>query len=452
MENAESYFSIPNAGLVLVMLNFRLAPPELLTILADAGVSALMVHEGFLDALNQIRNQLGFVRHFILIGNISPPDGWHSYERLIEASPSDEPLVDLNERDLAALMYTSGTTGAPKGCMAIHHNFHYVGQSMSQEMGTRMEDRGIITTPLFHASGEVVLMNGIYSATTTIIMPHWDVMEFMTLVEKYRISTGVLATPMLLYLLNCPNIDDFDLKSLRKVIFAGAPVTPEIFRNAIERFGNIFVHGFGTTETLGSICMLGTGDIAKALALGNTEILGSCGKAYTGMDVEVVDEWDNPVPPDQSGEIRTRGPGMTEGYWQKTTETRKVFRDGWFYTGDLCRVDRNGFMYIVGRKKDVIITGAENVYPVEVENVLHKHPDVFDASVTGLANSNWGEIVTAFVVTQANSRITAEQLISFCREEIAGYKVPKKIYFVDSLPRSATGKVLKYKLKEKYAS
>ena len=452
IESAESYFSIPNAGLVLVILNFRLAPPEILTILSDAKVSAIIVNETFLDRIEQIRDSLNFIHEYILIGEKTCPAGWRHYEDLIHQAPPHDPAVEVTEDDLAALMYTSGTTGVPKGCMATHGNFYHVGESMSQELNMGPDDSAIIATPLFHVSGEVILMNGVHSSTPTIIMPKWDVEEFMRLVEKYKITTGVLATPMLLYLTESPHAGAYRLDSLKKLLFAGAPVTSEIFRKAIEKFGNIFVHGFGATETLGSICILKTEAMAEALANGNHDIFSSCGKTYAGMETDVVDEFDHPVTPGTIGEIRVRGLTLTLGYWNKDQETREAFRDGWFYTGDLCRIDEQGFMYIAGRKKDVIITGAENVFPTEVENVLCRHPAVKQAAVIGKEDVKWGERVIAIVVKRNDEHLTPNDIISFCRKRIAGYKVPKEVFFVENLPISPSGKLLKSKLKEQFAS
>ncbi|MBF0551818.1 MAG: AMP-binding protein, partial [Deltaproteobacteria bacterium] len=305
IENAESYFSIPNAGLVLVMLNFRLAAPELLTILDDAQASALLVNEEYLAQLDQIKGSLNFVKHFIFIGDRSKtPAGWHHYEALIEQTPAHEPDVMIFEDDLAALMYTSGTTGAPKGCMASHINFYHAGRSLTLEMKMNKDDIGIIASPLFHATGEVTLMNDVYSGTTSIIMSQWDTGEFMHLVDKYRVTTGMLATPMLLFLVQHPNDEQYDLTSLKKIFFAGAPVTPVVFQQAINRFGNVFVHLFGTTETVGQATILRTNEIADALREGRMEILGSCGRSFTDMEAGVVDEQDRPVEPGVVGEIK----------------------------------------------------------------------------------------------------------------------------------------------------
>ena len=225
------------------------------------------------------------------------------------------------------------------------------------------------------------------------------------------------------------------------MFFAGAPVTPVIFQKAIERFGNVLLHLFGTAETVGQTTILKTEDVATAIESGNMEILGSCGRSFADMQSVVVDENDQPVSPGTVGEIKVRGLGNTLGYWNKEDETRKDFRDGWYYPLDMCRVDEKGFIYVVDRKKDMIITGGENVYPAEVENVLYKHPDVSQAAVIGTPDRKWGEVVTALVVRKDGSEIPAEDIESFCRGEIAGYKVPKKVLFVDALPMSVSGKV-----------
>jgi acyl-CoA synthetase (AMP-forming)/AMP-acid ligase II len=311
-------------------------------------------------------------------------------------------------------------------------------------------DVGIIASPLFHATGEVVLMNDMFSGTTSVIMTMWDTEGFMQLVEKHKVTTGMIATPMLLFLVQNSNIGKYNLTSLKKLFFAGAPVTPIVFQQAIEKFGNVFLHLFGTSETVGQATILRIEDVTRALAEGKTEILSSCGRSFTDMQSEVVDENDKPVPPGAIGEIRVRGLGNTLGYWNKEDATREVFRSGWYYPMDLCRVDDQGYIYVVDRKKDMIITGGENVYPAEVENVLYKHPAVAQAAVIGTKDEKWGEAVTALILKKSDVQATEEDIRSFCKQEIAGYKVPKKVVFVDTLPMSASGKLLKYKLREQF--
>ena len=449
IENAESYFSIPNAGLVLVMLNFRLAMPEIITILEDSEAGVLMVNEEYLDLIPEMKSMLSSVKHYVFIGEESgTPEGWYNYETMIQESSPEIPPVEVIEDDLAALMYTSGTTGAPKGCMATHLNYYHEGRAFVLELKMDTNDVGIIPSPLFHATGEVVLMNDMYSGTTSIIMPQWDPVEFMRLVEKYKVTTGMLATPMLLFLVDHPDADKYDLSSLKKIFFAGAPVKPIVFQRAIERFGNVFLHLFGTTETVGSATILRTEEIARALAEGRTEILGSCGRSFADMKSMVVDEYDNPVPPGTVGEMKMRGLGTTLGYWNKEEETERDFRNGWYYSLDLCTVDKDGFIYVVDRKKDMIISGGENIYPAEVESALYKHPKISQAAVIGTPDEKWGEIVTAYIIKKEGAEVTEDEIKGFCRKEIAGYKVPKKVVFIDSLPMSASGKVLKYKLRD----
>ena len=200
---------------------------------------------------------MGFVEHFIFIGDSDEtPPGWHHYEALIAEASADEPPVVVTENDLAALMYTSGTTGAAKGCMVTHRNFYHGGRSMTLELKMDDNDVGIIASPLFHATGEVTLMNQVYSGTTSVIMPQWDTQLFLQLVQEHRITTGMLATPMLLFMVDYPDADQYDTNSLKKIYFAGAPVTPVIYERAIKRFGNVFIHLFGTTETVGQTTIL----------------------------------------------------------------------------------------------------------------------------------------------------------------------------------------------------
>jgi acyl-CoA synthetase (AMP-forming)/AMP-acid ligase II len=255
---------------------------------------------------------------------------------------------------------------------------------------------------------------------------------------------------MLLFFVDHPRSSEYDLSSLKKLMFAGPPVTAVVFRKAIEQFGNIFIHGFGTTETMGSATILRTEEIAQALAERRTDILSSCGKSYTDMEAEVVDERGKPVLPGVIGEIRIRGKGMTLGYWNKAEETKRAFRDGWYYSGDLGKVDACGYIHIDGRKTEVIVTGGENVFPAEVENVLYRHPAVGQVAVIGVQDHKWGESVTAFVVSNPGAQVSEDELGAFCRKELAGYKVPKKFLWAEDLPTSASGKLLKNKLKEQY--
>jgi len=451
IENAESYFSIPNAGLVLVMLNFRLAPREIQTILTDSEASALIVNEKYVGHVDQIKDQIPAVKNYIFIGEKSnTPEGYINYETLIEESSPDIPDVSVTEDDLAALIYTSGTTGAPKGCMATHRNLYHAGRSLNVAIDLGEDDVEIIASPLFHATGISCIMPAVYAGVSSVIMPQWGVEEFLSLVDKHKVTTGMIATPMLLFLVDYPEIKKYDVSSLKYIFFAGAPVTPVIYKKAINIFGNVFIHLFGTSETVGHTTILPTDDIAKAMASGNDDIFSSCGRSSPDMQSIVVDEKDNPVRPGAVGEIKVRGLGTTLGYWRNEKATKQDYRNGWYYPLDLCKVDEKGYVYVVDRKKDMIITGGENVYPAEIENVLYKHPGVQHTAVIGLPDKKWSQVVTAIVVKKSEVETTEDELRAFCRQEIAGYKVPKKIIFVDELPMSTSGKILKYRLRDQF--
>lgn len=450
MESAELFFAIPNIGLVTAMINYRLAPAEIQVILADAQPSVLIVSQEYVEYLDRIRKNCSFITHVICFGDTAnlPSDTLH-YEMLIEKATPTPPEIDISEDDTAALMYTSGTTGTPKGCVVTHRNLYHVGRSMALDLQTTVDDVAIIPVPIFHASGAGLLFNGIYSGTTTVIMPCWNIQDFSKFVQNYKVTIAMLVTPMLDALVNCRETTPEQLKSLRKVMFVGSPLSLVIFEKALQRYGTIFIHGYGATETLGSVCILRNDQLSEALSHGHTSVLGSCGKSSSDMQMEVVDKDGLKVPPGVQGEIRVRGLGVTQGYWRKESVTQCVFRDGWYYTEDFAKVDEQGFVYIVGRKKDMIITGGENVFPAEVENILYEHQAVAEAAVVGMSDNIWGEAVTAVIVKKPGMDVNENEIISFCRTKIAGYKVPKKIIFAQNLPTSVTGKLQKGKLKEK---
>ncbi|WP_136806578.1 class I adenylate-forming enzyme family protein [Desulfosediminicola flagellatus] len=450
MQSAELFFAIPNIGLVVTMINYRLAPSEIMVILADSKPSVLVVNEEYADSLDRIRKECSFIKHIICFGDTAQlPAGTLDYELLIEDAAPIPVEIDISEDDIAALMYTSGTTGIPKGCIATHRNLYHVGRSVSFDLRMDVDDVAIIPVPIFHASGAALLFNGIYSGTTSIIMPYWNFKDFSKLAQAHQVTTTMLVTPMLESLVNCQEAVPVNFKRLKKVMFVGAPSSLVVFEKALQLYGNIFVHGYGATETLGSVCILRTDQIAEALSQGRTSVLGSCGKSSSDMLMEVVDEDGHKVSPGVQGEIRVKGLGVTQGYWRKELESERAFRDGWYYTEDFAKVDEQGFVYIVGRKKDMIITGGENVFPAEVENIIYKHPAVAEAAVVGIGDKTWGEAVTAVIVKKPGMDVTDKELIAFCRNEIAGYKVPKTVIFTESLPTSITGKLQKGKLRER---
>jgi acyl-CoA synthetase (AMP-forming)/AMP-acid ligase II len=452
-EYIESALGVANAGLIFVVLNFRLALRELLTVLLDSEPSILMVQDQYSEYADTIKNAVPSIREFIFIGpEDKKPEGWHGYEELIKSAASAEQNTDVFEDDIAMLMYTSGTTGAPKGVMQTHENFYHNGRACAKDVGLDMDDIGFIVCPMFHITAHSNFFSNFYSGAVSFIFPRWDVELFLKTVEKERLTEGMLATPMVRMLLDYPELNRYDFSSLKKLWFAGAGIIPSVYKQFIDVFGNILGEMHGTTETTGVTTYLSTRDIQEAFDNGETDILATCGRSSFDMEVLIVDDNDGTVPPGGIGEMKVKGHSVSLGYWRKEIETEAVFKGDWFYTGDVCRVGKNGFIALIDRKKDLIITGGENVYPAEVERVLHEHPSVSEAAVIGIPHPVWGEAIAAIVALKDGENITGEEITGFCRSRIAGYKIPKSVLFVPALPRNSSGKILRRELKEQYKS
>jgi acyl-CoA synthetase (AMP-forming)/AMP-acid ligase II len=267
---------------------------------------------------------------------------------------------------------------------------------------------------------------------------------------KFKLTGGMLATPMVMMILDSPNHKKYDVSSWKQIWFAGAGIIPAVYKKFIDTYGNILAQHHGTTETTGVTTNLGPRDIQDAFDRGDNNILESCGRASFDMEALIVDENGKPVPMGGVGELIVRGSGVTLGYWRKETETKKAFRGEWFHTGDVCSIDSFGYIRVIDRLKDMIITGGENVYPAEIEKVLHSNPAIKESCVIGTPHPIWGEAITAVCVLNEGATITPSEVTEYCKGKIAGYKVPKVVHIVPSLPRNAAGKILKRELREQF--
>jgi acyl-CoA synthetase (AMP-forming)/AMP-acid ligase II len=453
VEYAECALSVPNAGLILVVCNFRLAPPEMAAVLADAEPSVLLVQEPFTAVAEEMREKIPSIRSVIYFGDPARrPEGWHDYEEMIRNAPPGDVGGEVFEDDVAMLMYTSGTTGLPKGVMQTHGNFYHAGRACSRNNGLDLDDRVFIVCPMYHITAHYTLFGSLYAACPACIFKRWDVPLFLSMSEKERLTAGMFATPMVMMILDHPERGAHDVSSWKKLWFAGAGIIPSVYGRFIDEFGNILGEHHGTTESTGVTTHLSPRDIAEAFGRGDENILESCGRASFDMEVLIVDGQGHPVPAGAVGEMIVRGPGMSLGYWRNEPETAKVFKGDWFHTGDVCSIDDRGYIRVIDRLKDMIITGGENVYPAEVERVLNTHPGVKESCVIGTPHRTWGEAVTAVCVPKEGATLEAGKLAGFCRGKIAGYKVPKIVHIVSELPRSATGKILRRELRERYRS
>jgi len=442
----EIYYATSKLGAVTVPLNFRLSPDELVYVINHSDAELLIADPAMLEVVKQVLPKLKNIRGRIVFG--AEEEGWLDYEELLEGSSDAEPEVEVDEDDLCQLQYTGGTTGLPKGVMITHRNYMttVIGMGLALEFEPHYATLQVL--PIFHTAWWPILLH--HSAgCKAVIAKRFDFNEILATVEKERVSHINMVPVLFSWILDFPDLDKYDLSSIRYFSYAGAPMPEDVLRRCIAKFGPIFQQGYGLTEAAPLGTMLLEEDQCRLE--GPPELvrrINSCGRESLVTEVRVVDENDNDVPVGEIGEIVVRGKNIMRGYWKDPELTAKALRGGWLHTGDLAEVDEYGFIYVVDRKNDMIITGGENVYPFEVEQVLYEHPAILEAAVVGLKSEKWGEEVTAAVSLKQGMEATEEELISFCRERIAAYKCPKKVIFMETVPKSALGKVLRRQVRE----
>jgi acyl-CoA synthetase (AMP-forming)/AMP-acid ligase II len=447
LEYVDCYYGVPGASLGLVLLNYRLSPRELAYIIGNSEPRLLVVEPKYLPTIRAIRDQIPSVEQVILIGGEA--EDCVSYDALVAAAPTSEPQRRPKEEDLCWLLYTSGTTGLPKGAMLSHRNLMAAVTNSMCAWDAAPDDVCMFTFPQFHVAGYVMPM---YHLRTypVVLLRSFDIETLLRNVEAYRVTSTAMAPTMIAMLLEDPVADRYDLSSLRRIGYGAAAMPAEVLRRARARWpGVAFSTGFGMTELAGNVMFLSPADHERAAAEG-LDILRSVGRQMPLARVRVLDETGSDAGPGQPGEIVVKGDQVLMGYWRNPEATQDAFVDGWFRSGDVGRWDEGGYLYIVDRKKDMILTGGENVYPREVEEVLYEHPAVVEAAVVGAPDPTWGEKVVAVVCLR--SEVSGEELIAFCRERIASYKKPKHVVVVDALPKNASGKVLKRELRARIAA
>ena len=444
-EYAECYYGVPGAGLALTLLNYRLAPPELAYIIGHSAPKVLVVEPKYLPAVRQIRSQIPSVERILLIGETA--EGCDNYDAFVAGGAAREPAYRPGEDDLCWLLYTSGTTGLPKGAMLSHRNMIAGMLNSMTSWETAPDDICMFTFPQFHVAGYVLLMHHL-RGLPVVLMRAFDAKTLLENVQKYRVTNTAMAPTMLAMLMEDSATDDYDLSSLQRLGYGAAAMPGEVLRKAHERWPDIgFTTGFGMTELAGNVMVLDRRDHERAAAHGLAN-LASVGRQMPLARVRVIDDAGDDAPTGTPGEIIVKGDQVLTGYWKNPEATAAAFTEGWFHTGDVGRFDDDGCLFIVDRKKDMILTGGENVYPREVEEVLFTHPGVREAAVIGAPDAKWGEIVVAVVCRRGDVGPTAADLTDFCRDKIAGYKRPRRVVFIDALPKNASGKVLKRELRE----
>jgi fatty-acyl-CoA synthase len=451
----EAYYGVLEAGAVLLPLNIRLTPGELGYILNDSGATALFVEKQFLPVAEAFRKDAPSLK-FICQLDGTPGAPWllpKNYDALLDAAtPHFADISSIDEHSLCELFYTSGTSANPKGVMLTHRNVYL--HALHVCLGLQIE-RGAVelhTIPLFHANGWGVAHFLTLLGGRHVMIQRFDPKEIFRLIEKEGVHTCSLVPIMATALVNCAERLNYDLSTLRRIVIGGAASSPTLIREVEEKLGCECFSGYGLTETSPT---LSVSPMKSGMDWqGEQRFTGQAmtGYAIPGVDLRVVDPNDKDVPHDgQSiGEIIVRGDGVMEGYWRQPEASADALRGGWFHTGDMATLNEDGYALIVDRKKDIIVSGGENISSLELEKAILAHPAVLEVGVIPVPDAKWGEVPKALAVLKPNAAATESELIEFCRSRLAHYKCPRSFEFVDSLPKTGTGKILKKDIRKKY--
>ena len=446
---AEIYGAAMKGGFIASPFNPRLKEGELNHLINYSEARVLFVGPELVEIANSLRSHLPNIRNFISLETSAP--GMIAYQDLLRANPGEEPNVEVGEDDPVCIIYTSGTTGTPRGCLYTQRQLIDDAQTLVIDMGLQPGHRRVQITPLFHIAGNTHFRASLYAGGCNIILKFFDAATTLRIIEKERATHMDCVPTHIVAMLNLPDLDKYDVSSLECLWFGGSPMPLEILKRAMNTFGPIFAQGYGQSESGPAISHLSKED-HDVLDRPEQEQkkLVSAGRPDIGVHVRVVDDEGNDVEPGEVGEIIVQSKHIMAEYWHRPEETRETLVDGWLHTGDMGYYDEEGYIYIVDRKKDMIVSGGENIYAREVEEVLYKHPAVQEAAVIGAPDPYWVERVHAVVVTKKGASVTADELIKFCKQHIASYKAPKSVEFVDSLPKNPAGKILKRELRKKY--
>ncbi len=451
----ETYFAVAKLGAIFVPLNFRAKADELAYMITHAEAKTLFVGNRYLDMVNAMLPQLPSIKKCFSIDSHS--EGMGYYEDLIGSASSNELIGEIGDENTTILMYTAGTTGRPKGVPLRHNAFVTYVLDNVDPASPDIEERNLLTVPLYHVAGIQAMLAAIYGGRTLLLMRQFEVKEWLDTIQREKATRAMLVPTMLKRVIDDPDFGKYDLSCLKVVTYGAAPMPFEVIHRAIQVMPWVrFINAFGQTETASTITTLGPED---HIIEGTEEerekkikrLTSSIGRPLPDVEVKIMDEEGKALPPLEVGEILARGPRIMTGYWRDEQKTSQVMTpDGWLRTGDMGWMDEEGYIYLAGRADDMIIRGGENISPDEVENVLHSHPKVEEAAVIGVQDSEWGQEPRAVVVLKKGEMATPEEIVEFCRSKLAGFKRPRSVVFISSLPRNPMGKVLRKNLREEY--
>ena len=448
IEHLLTFYAASKIGAVAVSLNFRLAPAELAFIIKDSQSKALiMLDDTLLNTLNALTSQIPAEVSLITRrgDTLEPWDTWLPQQ--LEQSPNTtvEPSAPFFQ------LYTSGTTGNPKGVVLSHANL----LSLCTMNTTLTPHRGspgmadIICAPLFHIGGAGSIIISIFSGSHIVLHRNFDPQAIVSDIEEYPVNSMFMVPAMIMAVMALPGIEKRDFSKLKQIYYGASPISQAALKQAIEVFGVDFIQMYGMTETSGTVINLSAEDHKRALQE-KPELLKSCGRPSVGAEVKVMVSDSQEAAADEVGEIWLKSDTNMLHYYNLPEETAKNLSDGWVHTGDAGYMDEEGYLYLKDRIKDMVVSGGENIYPVEVENAVANHPSVADVAVVGIPDKKFGEALLAFVVLKSGQSLTTEEMIDFCREHIAGYKIPRKLEILEEMPRNPSGKILKKDLRKPY--
>ena len=443
-EFLEIYGAGELAGYIIATVNFRLAAAEVEGILRSSEPKVVFFEDQYSDIFSELKEKLDFVEHFICIGEA--PAWSEQYERFLPATAAAVTAA-IAPDDILHLIFTSGTTGKPKGAMRSHRAEACAAELLATELGLNIDDRLQLMMPMFHVGARWLQMAAQMRGAAIVLHYRFDPPEVIKEMERSRVTMTHMAPTMVQMVLDTPDIDRYDLSSLHTVCYSAAPMPVPLLKRGVNKFGKVFLQLYAMTESAGGTTLHRHQHILDGSEKEMAR-LGSIGQAARGVEVRIVDDAGNPVPLGEPGEIAVKNDAIMSGYWNNSIATIGVLRDGWYLTGDMGRMDEDGFVYLVDRKKDMIISGGENVYSREVEEAIASHPAIADCAVMGIPDPKWGEAVHAVVVCAKGLSVSEEELIAHCRTLIANYKKPRSVAFVDALPRLASGKIDKKQLRQ----
>ncbi|RDV01997.1 long-chain-fatty-acid--CoA ligase [Undibacter mobilis] len=431
------------SGSILVTLNWRLAVDELSRILADCEPAVLLFEEQYIETVDRLRAARPGMR-LICVGEA--PEWAEAYEDVLTSESTGFPATAVSPDDTACLIYTSGTTGVPKGVMLSHRGLLAGALANCINTNAKTIDRVLITMPLFHVGATIMYLGYSVVGARTVLHRRFDAVQSLAAIRDEKITQIHTAPTMIHQLLSVDGSETYDTSSLTNIVYSSSPMLDDLLRRGVGRFGPIFTQIYGMTEYVGATCLQPYQHVLDSEGAGR---LASAGQPSQDTFVRIVDAEGNDCETGDIGEIAVSGTSMMQGYWGAAS-AKSILRNGWLHTGDLGYIDDESFVFIVDRKKDMIVSGGENIYSREVESAILTHPDVAEVSVIGVPDQRWGEAVKAFVVRRSGAEVSADEIIAFCKSKIASYKKPRSVEFVDALPQLPSGKVDKKMLRQPF--